>query len=359
MNILFISNYKDIQSGWAEAAKSYIRAIATIPNVDLAIRPVYMGQHNPQTDADLLEYEYNQLASYDAVIQKVLPHLFVYDKKYGQNIGLSVFETYNIQNNWSDRCRLMDKLMTPAWGINPFPLLPFKRYNISQPVNLDQFNKQYEPLTKSDDFIFYFIGENITRKNWLDIVTAFYTEFAPEEPVQLIIKTSQAGLNSAQVNQIVDEKITRLKQRLRLYWDDSFYKKVIIITEYLSEENLRRLHCTGNCFIMPSYGEAFCRPLVEAMGFGNHVLATDNTAMKHFVPNDSLIDSTMTIVDCKDPPLADLYTGNEYWSKPNLLDLRFKMREMFNKGKQKRQYDMSKFSYEYVGQQILKAIEDK
>lgn len=380
MNLLFIGPYKG-SDGWSEASKAYLKALATIPDINLAARPVYLGQSiSREQDPALVEYEYKQLDNIDCVIQKTLPHQFCKLGKF-PHIGLTVFETLNLKHHaWMQCCNIVDKIFTPYFHPQTYSLeeeCPFleKIHNIGQPVDLEIFKTEREPLPELNDgmFNFYFIGENITRKNILDLVLAFHTEFAAEEPVRLVIKTSQQGLSPQQLSQVLNEKITRLKERLRLYSDLKYYKQDILITEYLPAELLYRLHKSCHCFVMPSHGEAFCRPMVEAMGFGNQVIVTGKTSMSQFLPNQHTrkiendkythettfthIESYLRPVECKDPPISDLYTGREYWQQPNIQHLQSKMRAAYNLGiNYKIQYDMSGFSYEAVGKRMKGAL---
>ncbi len=355
MNILFIGNYKEM-TGWSEAARSYIKSILTIPDVNLAIRPVYYGGSTRQADYEFAEQEFKHLDSYDVVIQKCLPHHFSYNKAFGQNIGLCVFETFNMEyTTWPRRTALLDKLFTTIW-LNNFQLPKQAKttiHSIGQAVDLKIFEKSYEPLAgiPKDKYIFYFVGENTTRKNWLDLVLAFYTEFKVNEDVELILKLS--GGPPDQLMQTANDKITRLQQRLRI---GKRYKKVTIVPDFLPAEDLYRLHASCDCFVMPSHGEAFCRPMVEAMGFGNQVLVTEHTGMAYFAPVLSPFDSISQPVECKDPPMNDVYTGRETWQKPNIEEMKYKMREMYKLGKGKVVWNMAQFSYEAVGKNIKNAI---
>lgn len=353
MNVLYIAPYRGPEfDGWANASRDYLKALATQP-INLITRPIYLNPTHSQT-GEFIEYESKSIKDIDVVIQKSLPHFFA---KIGpaQHIGLCVFETFNLDyTNWPNRCGLMDKMMTAAWQDNFRPQTPV--YSVGQPIDLDVFNRKYEPLAQMEEFVFYFIGENTTRKNWLDLVMAFHLEFGPEEPVKLILKLS--GGHPQHTRQLASEKIERLKQRLRLYSNTNQYHQEILITDYLTQKDLCRLHATGNCFVMPSYGEAFCRPMVEAMGFKNQILVTRNTGMSTFVPYDNTIESYEVPCDVKDPPLQEIYTGRETWWKPSIVDMRIKMRAAFRKGKVQTDYPMWKFSYEAVGQKMMEAINE-
>jgi hypothetical protein len=339
MNILFIGPYRQAD-GWGDAAIDYIRSLAT-QNINLAIRPIYLANHQKDVPIDILSYECNSLDKYDAVIQNTLPHFFVYNGKYGQNIGLSYFESDNLQfMSWNHRVKMMDKIMSPHFSFAEFDLcVSPKLYDIGAAADIDIYKKEYPKLP--DELLF---DENFV----------FYTEFSPNEPVKLLIKTSG---NEATYNALV-ECINNVKKNSRLVVDPSLLKESILITNYIPDEELYGIHQSCDCFVMPSRGEAICRPLIDAMGFGNQAIVTDNTGMSELSDKLRLISSTREPCFVKHPPLMDLYTSYERWREPSISSLMKQMREAFEAGKQKVVYDMTAFSYESAGKRILEVIND-
>src|SRR6185369_3286936 len=206
MNLLFIGPYRQSPDGWTNATLAYIKALATVPEINLAIRPIYFTNTSANVQ-DLVEYEYKILDKIDCVIQKSLPSFFV---KLGdfKHVGLTVFETSNINRNWIAHCNLMDQLLVPHVRLSDINDFGSQIQSVGQPIDLSIFGKDYGKFPELDNeyFNFYFIGENSTRKNWLDLVLAFHTEFHPSEPVRLIIKTS--GGHPSQTMKLIDDKIT-------------------------------------------------------------------------------------------------------------------------------------------------------
>jgi glycosyltransferase involved in cell wall biosynthesis len=131
-------------------------------------------------------------------------------------------------------------------------------------VDLSRFQKSYPPLEQlkpyreAGDFLFYFVGEFVRRKNLSSLVKAFHLEFDPSEPVQLVIKTSSPGVSPDACHAKVDEMCRHVKENLRLYPTLDHYKSELIITERLSQEGLMRLHSGCDCNVTPSFGEAWC-----------------------------------------------------------------------------------------------------
>lgn len=340
MNILFIGPYRQ-NDGWGMASRSYIKAIAT-QNKNLTTRPVYLSTHDQSfSDQEILSYENTKFDKYDVVIQKTLPHCLFMNKTYKKNIGLFVLETNDLgQSSCISNINKMDEIWVPSKmeeeclkksGV----IKPIKV--VSQPLDTEFINnnKNYKlslnPII-DNMFKFYFIGEHNFRKNILDLVIAFNIAFDYTEQVCLIIKTNQNGRSPAQVSSVLESEINTLKNKLGI---SKKYKKEIIITDPLSYKDIIGLHNSCDCFVMPSYGEAFCRPAAEALVLGKTPIINQNTGMKDYIDNNNgfLVKSHKTPVILDNRGLSkdfDIYNANEYWYRIDIYDLVDKLRKAYN-----------------------------
>ncbi len=374
MNVLFIGPYRQSDSdGWKIASVEYIKALASISEINLSIRPIYMtNKISPNLDPQLIEYEFNNFDYYDVVIQHCLPHYFDYYGDIKKNIGLFFTETNNLQyHSWPSRCNLMDELWCASSVeknnlVNSGVTKPI--YPMGIPVDVTKFEKQYNKIdlqSVSHHFIFYTISEFTDRKNIKDLIRAFHLEFGINEPVSLMIKTGMGGLHPDAASEQINKEILDTKTALRIYAKPEQYKKDILITQSLPEAALNSIHVTGDCFVTASCGEAWCMPALDALGFGNHVIATRGIGTNDFVTsfqNGYTVSSTSVPVIVKDPPIVDLYTARETFKKINVRELQRAMRKIYTndkefKIKQKNARETVKeFSYEKVGQKMWKIL---
>jgi len=103
-----------------------------------------------------------------------------------------------------------------------------------------------------------------------------------------------------------------------------------MITDYLSPEDMCRLHATGDCFVMPSYGEAWCIPAFDAMGFGKTPICTNIGGMKDFIKNGGfLVEGTMEPVFGMTRTFKKLFTCNEDWCSVSIRGLMESMRHVY------------------------------
>jgi len=361
MNILFIGPYRTY-SGWGHGAFHLAKALNILDH-NLAIKPVYMSNEIDKNfnDKELIELEQKQYPHYDLIIQRVLPHLFRQNPD-SINALTCVFETSNIKTtSWWQHLNLADLIFVPSQKerdtLEEDKAKP-PVYNISEPIDTSKYdNQEYEKIPElQDTFNFYFIGEFIERKNIKALITAFHREFRPNEPVNLVIKTSGD-------QQHINDYLLNIKQNLRIYQDINRYKKEIVVFNRFTEEQMHTLHKNCHCMVMPSYGEAFCRPVVDALGYGNAIVITDKTGMTDYIKKNEgyIVKSRLEPVYTSQPPLPNIYTGKENWASIDILDLMANMRKSYSHSSQrnsKTMVDMSRFSYETIGQKIQKSIDD-
>jgi glycosyltransferase involved in cell wall biosynthesis len=366
MKTLFISNYRD-NTGWAHAAQSYILAMDTA-GLDVVPRCIKLNNTQGEVPQRILDLEKKSDKKCDIVIQNVLPHMMSYSGKFDKNIGLCYVETSSFtDSSWPQYLNMMDEVWVPStYNVtaceNSFVNKPIR--NVPIAVDKNKFVKGYQPLNIPETdhrFTFYFIGENTKRKNLATLLQAFHTEFRVTEPVHLVIKTSQPGSQNPEKD--IQEFIKRVKVSLKLYKNPSDYKAETLVLGQLSEEDMCQLHATGDCLVVPSYGESWNIPCQEAMLFGNTPIYTSGLGMDDYCdPSMGIGSHSIPAMETLDT-FPDLCTARETWRQPNLSGLRKIMREIYEDKKFREnvsQNDMNELdnhSYEVVGNKIKNLLE--
>lgn len=357
-NILFIAPIFQY-CGWGLASKSYARALKTISN--LTIRNIYFSQQrDTKIEEEFLELNNTVYPEYDIIIEKILPNLYYYDGRFKQNIGLCVFETEMVFHHWLNRVNMLDKLLVPSLNEKTWldQKVKIPVFNISEPVEIpDETYTPIDPILNDPNiFKFLFIGEHLTRKGLTELIRAYFSAFSANDNVLLIIKTSQN----------IAEYINDIKKALRRFINDTRYPDIFLIFDRLPETKLNSLHYFSDVFVMPSYGEAFNRPAAASLIFNKPVITTKNIGICDYLTEDYgwLIESHKDCVFSTNPPITEIYKGNEYYHIPLIQDLIIKLRNAYDDRdlyKQKVENIKNanfkyKFSYENIGQNMLKAI---
>lgn len=358
MKVLYIAPYLD-GSGYSKAAIDYILAMDSV-GLDVVPRPIKLNNFYDKIPERILALEAKSQIGCDVCIQHTLPSHWEYNGSY-KNIGLFAWETDRLppRSSWLEKCNMMDEI----WVINDYMAKVLECDGVNVPikviphaVNTEKFKGQYSLPEKlgniyTGDYTFYTIAENNSRKNLEGLLKAFHAEFDPAEPVQLVVKT----------NSSLDELNSKVIAGLKLYKPE-YYKRPVSLLGTASETSICALHQNSDCFISTSYGEAFCLPAYDALGFGKKVIVPDHTSFRS-LPNDLVKKVEVKIKPCyQSDSLPDLYTSEEGWAEPCQYALQLVMRQVFefrNKATTPRCNNyIEGFSYHNIGNLIKSSLYD-
>lgn len=380
-------------SGYDVACHNYLKSIDKM-EIDVVYR--HINLHDKQDNREVQHLIDKDEFGCDTLLIHGLPTSFYYDGRFKKCIGLFAWETDIIPSNWTKSCNMMDEV----WVINksqaeacfgggvtvPVRIIPhtfdinkyLQKYESKHPI-IQGLSKTTNKKQVSDiggyyinehRFKFYTIGEFNRRKNYAALIKAFHLEFKPEEPVDLVIKTSKEGFSAQDIMNETIKFCDEMKRGLKLYGNNlNPYKREIIITDRLSENDIYALHQTCDCFISTSYGEAWNQPAFDAMAFGKTPIVTDCTGFRSFIndtnPVGEVYSGTGYLVKCRPEPVfgvlessPELYSGRENWYSIDMLDLMKTMRLVYNNRIEAKNHleNAARFSYETIGQLIKQAL---
>tara|TARA_R110000751_G_scaffold44605_9_gene101968 strand:- start:5900 stop:7036 length:1137 start_codon:yes stop_codon:yes gene_type:complete len=342
MKVLYIGHYKEF-GGWAQAATDNILALDKV-GVDVVCRNVTLTQDKQNVDPRLLEIEKRTTEDCDICIQHVLPHHVVGSDSFKKNIAFMETETLGITHlSWTEHLKQADEVWVAnkdsekaliGDGIKNIKVVPHT-------CELKKYKERYKEISIPDTencFKFYYIGDVNDRKNLESIITCFYSEFDKSEQASLILKVKRFGHSPEQVSKVVDDISTKVKDSLRMHQEISDYKKLVIISDEVSNEDICAIHQYMDCFLCPSHGEAWSIPSFDAMCFGNTPICSNFGGPKEFIDNSdwktgTLIDGIYSTCKCSDAAFPDIFTGREYWFQPCEKSIREQMRKYFESWK--------------------------
>lgn len=277
--ILYIAPYRD-GTGYSNAALANILCFRKA-GYNITTRSVRMSEPKSKEKCIVDNLEKGDLKNISVVIEHNLPSTF--EKKNDlKTIGVFHYETTHLSNPlWIESMNKLDEIWVECIQqkcacINSGVIVPVKILPYS--VDLKKYENKLKPLDISilkDRCVYYSISENTRRKNIAGLIRGYYAAFTQKENVLLIIKTSALGMNSQQTMKLMQGFISDIKKATHIHSDNQNYPPVIILTEYLSEEQLAQLHVSSNIFVSCSHGEAGCIPAYDSMGFGNPVIVSN------------------------------------------------------------------------------------
>jgi len=391
MKIAYLSVFRD-GTGYANQAIHNMLALEA-GGFDVVARAISLSpSKNHELAKKVRHLEDKDADNVDVVIQHVLPNLFEY-KAGVRNIGMFDWETTHFdRSNWTHCCNLMDEIWMPSEqniqaAKDSGVTVPIRKFPCA--CDSSRFAPAIErlPLREVDGkCVFYAIGEMTRRKNLVAVIRAFYSAFTKRDDVVLLIKTNIPGQSPDGAVGVLKNTIADIKKSLHTYMKHDYYPKVACITDFLPDNQLDKLHATGDVFVLATHGEAWGIPAHDAMGFGNPVILSNwgafpeltyPQAERYWMPESQqfrhpgeidcgwLVKGQLTPCFGHTESFPDLYTGSEMCFDPDIGHLVQCMQQAYSewqddslgkKGQAAKKRAME-FSYEKVGRIAQELLE--
>ena len=281
-------------------------------------------------------------------------------------IGRTMYETDGVPGEWVARCNRLDSVWVPT----EFHRLSFLRAGVEahklvvvgEPVDGAFFDPAKvtapyylsPPIGRPFRFLSVFKWEQ--RKGWDALLAAYYAEFKPEERVELVLKTRAFHSSDDFEGLIASFVAERGLPRGR-----SERAAVRVLGEDLQLEELRALYAAADCFVLPSRGEGWGRPHVEAMSMGLPVIATNWSGPTAFL-DESVgypLEYSLEAVP------ADLNLPGHHWAEPSVEHLRKLMRRVYERreeaterGTAARARMLAEYSPEVLAARTVEAVQE-
>lgn len=267
-------------------------------------------------------------------------------------IGWTMLEVNGLPRDWVDGCNRMDEVWVPA----SFNEQTFRHSGVTVPirvmplgVDVDYYHPGATGFRPSSRFIFLSVFEWGERKGAELLLRAFAEEFKESEPVLLLLSVYNRD-PSVDVQAEVD--------KLDL---PSSPPIVVMTNAEFADYQMGALYRSADCFVLPTRGEGWGMPILEAMACGLPTIATNWSGPADFLHEGvgyPLQVRSLVPAKAKCP----YYDGFE-WAEPDLEHLRFLMREVFDRPDRARQKGAaaaaevaSKYSLEHAAERVKHRI---
>lgn len=283
---------------------------------------------------DALEIQYCQPPSF---VSGVVERSWLY----------SMFETTHTPKRWIPLLNQAERVLVPSRWLVP----SWKKQGVTVPISVyphgvDPAVYAFRQRPVHTPYTFLHYGRLSTRKGTDLVYQAFTEEFAPDEPVRLILKDTYP----------ICPVVIRDP---RVQWIHATYSK----------EQMARLMTDSDCFVYPTRGDGFGLPALEALATGLPTIVTGwSGPVDYSDPSDTLIlDYSMTRAFEFDAIYKDHLEAGEdtgLWAQPSMSDLREKMRWCYehpdlarNIGKQAAKRIESQWTWKTQVRKLLDLIE--
>ena len=364
MSVKYIS-YGDT-TGYGLSGIAYLRGLLNL-GLDVHWQPVFWGSHGlqfwlPGMDPNLLELvrasdgdpslrdlqQILQLTSaprdcsivVSHIVPEYLPSCFEEGKA---NFAYCAWESDTIPSHWPGILNRFDAVLVPSHfnaqvfrdgGVTvPVHVVPHIRRHAHEDVTPEACKDMRRRLgIREDQYVFYSIGAWMLRKDFPLLIEAFLNEFAHDEPVALLLKTSskpvhfplphEQGKTSLQLVQESIETVTRNNGRAPA-------NVALLAGDGMSGGWLDCLHQIGDAYISLARAEGWGMGAFEAAVLGKPVLMTGWSGQLDFLGHDhpGLIDYTLEPIDWP----GTTYGPDHRWAVADITDARRKMRAQFER----------------------------
>jgi len=295
-------------------------------------------------------------------------------------IGRTMFETDRVTAEHVRRCNRMDEVWVPsAFHMRTFAasgVRPDKLRKIVQAVDTSFYSPHRDDLepfrlpfgkrlvrsssdTKSRSrkrFSFLSVFKWEPRKGWDVLVRAYLAEFSAADDVALYLLTNKYHVEDAEMQARLEGVLATVPE------PPEGYAALFLADTHVPLPRLPALYRAVDAFVLPSRGEGWGRPHVEAMAMGLPVIATNWSGTTEYL--SEAVGYPLRVAELATVGEGSFFSGHK-WASPCSEHLQQLMRhvvhnpaEAAQKGKAARALMASTYSLEAVARTVADALID-
>lgn len=334
-------------AGYAEVNRNILLALSRL-GVNIRLLPARLAHTRACLDPQVqrtLEHMIGNTRVVRAPFLCVNIGEFLARDPVNRSIGFTMLECDRIPYSWVLKCNSMDEVWVPS----SFNRVTFAQSGVDErklmvmPLGVDEarFFPSAQPLDLPGrrGFNFVSVFEWVPRKGYDLLLRAYFEEFSWEDDVTLILRVHNntfydpSGIMISREIKGFEERFSRGKKPA----------PIILLPGVLEPQDMPRLYSAGDCFVLPSRGEGWDMPAIEAMACGLPAIITNWSGHLEYVrPGMAyLIDiEGLEPVPPMSPPNDRIYAGAR-WAKPSLEGLKSLMRHVVENREEARQVGMA------------------
>ena len=236
----------------------------------------------------------------------------------GYRIGYTMLEVDGVPEEWVRLCNEMDEVWVPS----TFNAETFRASGVTRPihvmplgVNPDYFNPRIRGFRATSRYTFLSILEWGERKAPEVLLRAYFQAFTRQDDVLLLLKVTNR-----------DPGVDVRAQIAALNLPEGGPPVALLYNQELPSHQMGSLYRSADCFVLPTRGEGWGMPILEAMACGLPTIATDWSAHTDFVTAENAYPVEYRLI----PAVAKCpYYSGFRWTEPEAEHLAERMRFVY------------------------------
>ncbi|MBU6335001.1 MAG: glycosyltransferase [Chloroflexi bacterium] len=255
-------------TGYSGSSLAYVLGLA---GRGYAVRPLYLygADHDELLAAGRLDERIRALQR--APLRLDVPQVvYAPGDRFGKNsgawrIGFTMHEADRLPAAWVEQAQQMDEIWVPtAWGAAVMRDSGITRPITVVPLGIDSARFAGAATPRHDGrVVFVSVFEWGLRKGWDVLLDAWAAAFRADDPVQLVLKIDHRTP--------LGDPLRSIAERL----PTGAAPVGVIYNRALSPAQLTALYRGADCFVLPTRGEGWGMPILEAMACGIPAISTD------------------------------------------------------------------------------------
>jgi len=242
-------------------------------------------------------------------------------------IWRAVFETAAIPSSWLARAREVDEIWVPslfnAAAVTAGGIPAAKVRVLPQAIDDTGLKTRSRPYSGGGTFRFLSVFTWQYRKGWDVLLESYCLEFTAADDVELIIRADPFAPEGCDIPASIAAVQARFANP----------PHIRLLRKTLSAAALRRLYADAHAFVLPTRGEAWGRPFMEAMACGLLTIGTGWGGQLDFMDagNSLLVDFELAEVPEAAAREWPEFRGQQ-WAEPSVDALRRCLRRAVDNG---------------------------
>lgn len=237
----------------------------------------------------------------------------------GKTVQYIVFETDRIADHILETIRPADAVWVPStWGQEILQQHGVESVVIPEGVDSDLYNP-YNFNPQPRPFRFLTVGKFEGRKSIQETIEAFAAEFGNDPGVELYVKTGHYANDPGRLEELKQYCDSFNLTNLTVYWGN--YEPMV------------DLYRSSDVFVLPTKGEAWGLPIIEAAACGLPIITVLHSGhteyLQHILSSVISVGFEMVPVNC--PDFIQAYPGDcGQWAQPDVEFLSGCMQTAYN-----------------------------